>query len=113
MWLHPEKIPSAIHRYTAEAQRVLGVLDGCLQHAKQWLVGVKMTFVDLSFVPWNALLPLVLSQTLKQVLEGFPGVKAWHERLAALPSWQRTLQQLSFAEYASQHGAPRPASEYY
>lgn len=126
-WLHPEKIPSAINRYTAEVQRVLGVLDRCLQ-GKQWLVGDKMTFADLAFLPWNALLAVVLSQTPEQIFEGFPNVRAWYERLAALPSWQRTLQQqekyvkeqklgtygqpedseLSLAEYASQHDAPKP-----
>lgn len=138
-WLHHEKLPSAIHRYTAELRRVLGVLDGRLAVAAAaagggpgepaWLVGDKMTLADLAFVPWNAQLDLVLSQTWDQVFAGLPHARAWHGRLAALPSWQRTLAQqerckkeqnlgtygqpvdseVSLAEYAGQHDGPRPA----
>lgn len=47
---HPEKVPSAIERYTNETLRILGVLDSVLSKRK-WLVADKLTIADLSFVP--------------------------------------------------------------
>ncbi|POS69916.1 glutathione S-transferase II [Diaporthe helianthi] len=55
-YLHPEKIPSAIERYADEIKRVLGVLDGVLAAKpkdEQWLVGDRMTYEDLAFVPFR------------------------------------------------------------
>ncbi len=55
--LHPEKFPSAIERYnTNEVRRILGGLQSILskQPAKaEWLVGDKMAFDDMAFMPWN------------------------------------------------------------
>ena len=48
---HPEKVPSAVERYSKEIVRVLGVLESVL--AKQeWLVGEKCTIADISFIPY-------------------------------------------------------------
>ena len=55
--LHPEKIPSAIERYTKEVLRVLGVLEGVLAK-REWLVGEKCTIADISFVPYVSLDPI-------------------------------------------------------
>jgi glutathione S-transferase len=96
--LHPEKIPSAIERYTAEIRRVLGVLDGALAAAKpgadggRWLVGGKMTFADMAFAPWNFRLAEVLLQSWDEVWEGLPHARAWHERMVELPSWKRSME---------------------
>ncbi|AEO64707.1 uncharacterized protein THITE_2142541 [Thermothielavioides terrestris NRRL 8126] len=100
--LHAEKIPSAIARYTAEIRRVLGVLDGVLakkakaegkaEGSAVWLVGDKMTFVDLAFLPWNFRLAEVLVQSWDEVWAGLPHVRAWHERMVELPSWKRSME---------------------
>ncbi|KAL8994187.1 MAG: hypothetical protein Q9188_007138 [Gyalolechia gomerana] len=51
---HPEKIPSAQHRYIDQTKRVVGVLDQALGQSKSgWLVGDKCTYVDLSFFMWD------------------------------------------------------------
>ncbi|RYP51738.1 hypothetical protein DL768_002961 [Monosporascus sp. mg162] len=50
--LHHEKPPSAIERYNDQSKQVLGVLDSWLED-RQWLVGDKMTYADLAFLPWN------------------------------------------------------------
>ncbi|KAK8078921.1 hypothetical protein PG994_002728 [Apiospora phragmitis] len=50
--LHPEKLPSAIDRYTKQVTRVLGVLEGWLD-GKDWLVGDKMTYAVMVWVSWN------------------------------------------------------------
>ncbi|KAH8891517.1 glutathione S-transferase [Thozetella sp. PMI_491] len=50
---HPEKIPSAIERYTSEIFRVISVLDKALEsNGTGFLVGDKLTYADLSFVTW-------------------------------------------------------------
>jgi len=96
-YLHPEKIPSAIDRYKSETKRVLGVLKSVLtdKAAKgegEWLVGNKMTFADMAFVPWNFRLGEVLNKSWDEVWEGKPHVRAWHERMVALPSWKRSME---------------------
>jgi glutathione S-transferase len=93
--LHATKIPSAIERYANEIKRVLGVLDGVLAAKPadaRWLVGGKMTFADMAFVPWNFRLSEVLLQSWDEVWEGMPHVRAWHERMVELPSWKRSME---------------------
>lgn len=93
--LHPEKFPSAIERYANEIKRVLSVIEGVLAAKPadaQWLVGDKMTFADMAFVPWNDRLNEVLMQSWDEVWEGTPHVRAWHERMIELPSWKRAMK---------------------
>lgn len=90
--LHPEKLPSAIERYNKEVKRVVGVLEGWLA-GKEWLVGNKCTFADLSFAPWNDRLDSALmTPPGEDKFEGFPNVKNWHERMAARPSWKKAME---------------------
>ncbi|KAK8051505.1 glutathione transferase [Apiospora rasikravindrae] len=92
--LHPEKYQPAIDRYANEIRRVLGVLEGVLAERPadaQWLVGGKMTFADMAFVPYNFRLSEILQQPWDEVWEGVPHVRAWHERMVALPSWKRSM----------------------
>ncbi|KAI0903460.1 glutathione S-transferase [Ustulina deusta] len=93
--LHPEKIPSAIERYANEVRRILGVLETVLSKKPadvQWLVGDKMTFADMAFMPWNSRLSEVLSLPWDEVWKDTPHVRAWHERMVALPSWKRCIE---------------------
>ncbi|ORY11855.1 glutathione S-transferase [Clohesyomyces aquaticus] len=90
--LHHEKIQSAIDRYNAEAKRIIGVLEGALE-GKQWLVGDKMTFADLSFVTWNDRFDATIMCEREKMFDGFPNVKAWHERMTGLPSWKRAMEK--------------------
>ena len=99
---HPEKLPSAIERYGAELKRILGVLERHLSGPapregedgvcgpRQWLVGDKMTYADLAFVPWNhlaaALLPI---GSTVDPLEEFPHVDAWHRRMVSRPAFRK------------------------
>ncbi|KAI1335705.1 glutathione S-transferase [Xylariaceae sp. FL0016] len=89
--LHPEKVQSAIERYTNQVTRVLCVLEGCLE-GKEWLVGDKMTYVDMAWVPWNDRVDTSLGIPESDKFKGFPNVKAWHERMVSLPSWEKTIQ---------------------
>ncbi|KAK8030582.1 hypothetical protein PG990_000316 [Apiospora arundinis] len=93
--LHPEKYQPAIDRYANEIRRMLAVLEGVLAARPadaQWLVGGKMTFADMAFVPWNFRLSEVLNQSWDQVWEGFPQFRDWHERMVDLPSWKRSME---------------------
>ncbi|KAL2020339.1 hypothetical protein VTK56DRAFT_8567 [Thermocarpiscus australiensis] len=93
--LFPEKIPSVIERYNNEVRRVLGVLEVILAARpadQQWLVGDKMTFADMAFVPWNFRLSEVLVEPWDKVWEGVPHVRAWHEKMIELPSWKRAME---------------------
>ncbi|KAH0605981.1 uncharacterized protein H6S33_004438 [Morchella sextelata] len=74
-----EKIPSAIARYRAEIDRVLGVLEGVLA-GKEYLVGDKCSYADLAFVPWYWALDYFAE--LRGWGEGFPAVAAWLGRIA-------------------------------
>lgn len=54
MKYHAEKLPSAVERYQKEALRVVKVRDTFLrENKKQYLVGDKLTYADIAFVPWD------------------------------------------------------------
>ncbi|PWY80865.1 glutathione transferase [Aspergillus sclerotioniger CBS 115572] len=90
--LHPEKLPSAIDRYTKEVHRLLSVFNTLLE-GKTWLVGDKCTFADLAFLPWNARLDMVLlTAPGEDPLAGYPNVQAWHKRMVDRPSWKKTME---------------------
>ncbi len=89
--LHPEKVPSAQERYNNEVNRILGVLENCLA-AKQWLVGNKCTFADLSFVTWNDRMDMVLGVPNSKPLKDYPNVEAWHECMISRDSFKKAMQ---------------------
>lgn len=86
---HAEKFPSAIERYRNEAKRVTSVLNTALAK-KEYLVGDKATYADLSFVPWFQLLPLIFHDEKVDWAGEYPHYHAWFERLQARPSVQKT-----------------------
>ncbi len=71
-----EKIPYAIDRYTNEAHRLLGVMNGRLRD-RDYLAG-DYSIADVACWPWvnPAMLPL----------DEFPRVKRWHEAIGARPA---------------------------
>ena len=79
----PEKIPYAIERYTREAQRLLGVLDGRLA-GRAFIAGDDYTIADMAAYPWiNAYDKAPLD------MEPFPEVRRWQASIAARPATQR------------------------
>ncbi|KAI0876145.1 glutathione S-transferase [Hypoxylon argillaceum] len=89
--LQSEKIPTAIDRYVKEINRVTGVVEGHLAAEKAkggdgpWLVGGKLTFADIAWYMWQALITVVLGPDIINYAE-YPNVKEWLERLAARPA---------------------------
>jgi glutathione S-transferase len=91
--LHPEKVQSAIDRYTNELKRILGVLESVLSGGQQWLVGDKMTFADLSFTVWNDRIDSITFCAPDKKFEGFHNVQAWHERMTGRPAWKTIMEK--------------------
>lgn len=77
------QIESAIKRYTDEIRRVLSVIDKELtDHNKEWLVGDRVSYADLSFVPWNW--PIDFN---------FPQLEGWREQFPRAAEWDRKLNE--------------------
>jgi len=87
---HPEKLPSAIERYGKEIDRVTMVLNNALE-GKEYLVGDKCTYADLSFVTWAAFAP-VAAGPHKIDWEAYPNYKAWLDRLNSRPAVKKVLE---------------------
>ena len=91
---------SARDRYSAELKRILVVLEGRLSGSsasrdshfgpRQWLVGDKLTYADLAFVPWSHVAGGALpSGSNVDPLKEFPHVQAWYQRMVSGPSFQK------------------------
>jgi GST-like protein len=86
----PEKIDYAIDRYTNEAKRLYGVLEGQLAHTGAYLAGRDYTIADIACWPWAR------SHANQGVeLEEYPQVKRWFDAIGARPAVQRALTVLA------------------
>ncbi|VUC24045.1 unnamed protein product [Clonostachys rosea] len=101
---HKEPIPSAIERYIGEVKRVSGVLNTFLEkQAKEagssdgpWLVGQKVTYADLAFLPWQWLIKVALTKE-EYDAEEYPALKNWLDRMEAregVKSGQAVMKRL-------------------
>lgn len=81
----PEKIPYAINRFTAEVERLYGVLDHRLsQHS--YLAGEEYTIADIASFGW-----VKLWDRQGIDIERFPAIKRWLLAIKARPAVQRAL----------------------
>ncbi|KUJ20901.1 glutathione S-transferase Ure2-like protein [Mollisia scopiformis] len=92
MSLHPEKIESCIARYINEIKRVSAVLDKHLS-THQWLVGNKMTYADLSFLPWQEFAFEKVTPRFFAAKTEFPHVQRWIEEMSAVPGVKKVLDE--------------------
>ncbi|GIJ92130.1 hypothetical protein Asppvi_011106 [Aspergillus pseudoviridinutans] len=76
---HPEKVPSALTRYVNEIRRVSKVLDRWLEN-REWLVGDKLSYADLSFITWQNGARRALSDEGYDENE-FPHMLSWLNRM--------------------------------
>jgi glutathione S-transferase len=90
--LHPTRIPSVMARYNAEMRRILGVLDGALE-AREWLVGDKCTYADLSFALWNERIDALWECGKEERFVGFANVEEWHARMTGRAAWKRVMAE--------------------
>ena len=85
----PEKIDYAINRYTNEAKRMYGVIDRQLANNK-FVAGSQYSIADIAIFPW-------LRNWANQgiVLDDYPNLKAWFNKIAERPAVQRGVQVLA------------------
>ena len=95
MWFthfHPEKVRSAQERYVNEIRRVSGVLNRVLE-GKEWLVGDKYSFADVSFLTWyETVIARVIGDAF-DIKKGFPNLQAWLDRIRARPAVVKVLRE--------------------
>jgi GST-like protein len=85
----PEKIPYAIDRYSNEARRLYGVIDTRLGRS-EWLGGDEYSIADIATFPW-----LRSWKNQGIVLEEYPHLQRWFEKIEARPTVQRGVQVLA------------------
>lgn len=96
---HPEKeLTSVLDRYGNEIRRLLGVINSHLKKSgKPYLVGDKVTYADLAFVPWHWLIllpPHLMGQEFeKEWQTSYPEAWAWNQRLQQLPSVTKAREE--------------------
>ena len=83
---HPEKLPTAQERYVQETRRIIGVISKALE-GKDWLVGDKCTYADLSFIAWFVDGPKYFGDHWKLDAESeFPNYHGWLGRMMEMAS---------------------------
>jgi glutathione S-transferase len=110
---HAEKVPSAVERYINEAKRVTGVLDKWLAKQKEehksssspgdgpWLVGNKMSYADLAFIPWQQAAHTIFAEHGFDT-EQFPNVVDWFSRMSAHPIVKKAMDRAAELRAAAQ-----------
>lgn len=99
---HHEHLPSALERYVKELNRVSDVLEGHLARQEKefgnvagfdgpWLVGNKLSYADLAFIPWQKVVAAVMD--LEQYNEEYyPHLHGWIGRMAAREKVENVLR---------------------
>ncbi|KAJ3497542.1 hypothetical protein NLG97_g1821 [Lecanicillium saksenae] len=78
------QIVSANEFLTAEIKRVLGVLDKQIAKGGPYLLGAKISYADLAFVPHYMMLPLFVPDY--NPATEYPHFAAWLEKLTERPA---------------------------
>ncbi|KAK2814047.1 hypothetical protein FQN50_000451 [Emmonsiellopsis sp. PD_5] len=92
--LHTEPLPSAIDRYTRQAERIMRLLDEALapttpttsstspDSPPTYLVGPKCTYADLAFYPWHEVIPLSMQYPPGETpISKYPNLFRWHKAM--------------------------------
>lgn len=103
MNFHPEKVPSAIDRYISEIKRVTGVLENYLKKQDTgndgpWLVGGRISYADISFVSWQAIVDSPFFGESFDASE-FPTVKAWVDKMKNRPGIKKVREAAEQARH--------------
>jgi GST-like protein len=85
----PEKVEYAINRYTNEARRIYGVIDGRLAHTK-YLAGTDYSIADIATFPW-----LRSWERQGVLLADYPHLQAWFNKIADRPAVQRGVKVMA------------------
>ena len=95
-FFHSDKdITSAKDRYRNEIKRVVGVIDAHLKKTgKEYLVGDKISYADLMFVPWFSITGALTGDDAEGWTweKAAPTSYAWYERLTSRPAVKKRLE---------------------
>lgn len=102
---HSEQLPGAIERYVREVNRVSGVLEGYLVEQKKdkggrdgpWLVGNKLSYADLAFIPWQGLVEMIFGQEGYNMDE-FPHLREWLVKMRSRETVKKVLKGMKKLE---------------
>ena len=86
----PEKAPLAIARFTAEADRLLGVMERRLAQAP-YLAGEAYSIADIACYPWAVAATSFLKEPLADSLAGKPSLDRWLGAVGARPAVQKGM----------------------
>ncbi len=81
-----EKVPGALDRFSAEADRLLGVMDRRLQEAA-YLAGEDYSIADIAAYPWASGATILLKDKVAEK----PHVLSWLETVGDRPAVQRGM----------------------
>ncbi len=97
----PVRISYGIERYTREANRLYGVLDGHLA-GSAYLAGANYSIADIATFPW-------LRSYRKQgvTLDDYPHVRRWFGEISERPAVQRGLEVMAKEQNAPQDDRKR------
>ncbi len=84
-----EPQPLAIQRFSAEAQRTLGVLDGLLAE-RPFVAGDAFTIADIAHFGW-----LWRREFAGVSLDAVPHVARWYDAMAARPAVERAIARVN------------------
>ncbi|AKT38542.1 glutathione S-transferase family protein [Chondromyces crocatus] len=85
-----EKIPTAIKRYSEEADRLLGVMERRLA-SNTYLAGDDYSIADIAVYPWAANASTFLGEFLGESVAAKPAVRRWLENVGSRPAVQRGM----------------------
>ncbi|KAI5921602.1 URE2 protein [Camillea tinctor] len=75
----------ALKRYEEQILRVYYVLDKILE-GKEYLVGNKITYADIAFIPWDTYVMENLPEfNIAEKAKAYPNYIAWYNRIQAHP----------------------------
>ncbi|KAH7061319.1 glutathione S-transferase [Macrophomina phaseolina] len=95
---HHEKLPSAIERYDKEIKRVTNVVNHHLKKSgTPYLVGDKLSYADLAWVPWSNAYGFLIPEWDWQT--ECPEFAAWHKRLAERASVKKVMAKEEFQKH--------------
>ncbi len=86
-----EKAPLAISRFTAEADRLLHVMDKRLA-AVPFLGGQDYSIADIAAYPWTSAATSMMAEPLAATLSSVPNVHRWLETVGSRPAVTRGMQ---------------------
>jgi len=90
----PDDVPQAKDRYADQFIRVIQVLDNMVKD-KKYLIGDKITYADLCFIPWNKTIQMMLPDLwAKYDIENkYPSFSAWYQRTCDRDSVKKVYGQ--------------------